>query len=89
MQNVNRIITNAPQLVRVLRMLAWIELGVLIGLAVIGFCSTLGTFSFYFAGALAAFTSLLVTALQAFVFWGILMGIALLLENQAGGRSGS
>jgi hypothetical protein len=87
MQNINELVTSVPRLVRGLRLIAWAELIVIVGLSIIGFCSTLTTAAgLYYSGGLSALTSLLVTILQALVFWGLLMGVALLLENQTGGR---
>jgi hypothetical protein len=85
MQNINRMVTSVPDLVRILRLIAWTELGVITLLAIIGFCSTVST-GFYFSLGITAFSSLVVTLLQAGVFWGVLMGVALLLENQARSR---
>jgi hypothetical protein len=86
MQNVNQLIKSVPQLVRVLRMLAWAELIVLVVLGIISFCVSFGSLGSFYSLGISVFTSLLVTVLEAFVFWGLLMGLALLLENQSGSR---
>jgi hypothetical protein len=89
MQNVNQMVKSVPQLVRALRLIAWTELIVLVLLGLIGFCGSLTAFGGIYSLGITAFTSLLVTVLEAFVFWGLLMGVALLLENQSSGRTGA
>jgi hypothetical protein len=82
MQNINKYVTNAPQLVRILRWIAWAELLAIALFAILSFCSTFNAIGYY-GGSLSSVSTLLVTVLQASVFWGLLMGVALLLENQS------
>jgi hypothetical protein len=82
MQSINKTIRSVPELVRWLRLIAWTELIAVVVLAVIGACSSLSYFGgLYLSGGFSVVTSFLTTVLQAAVFWGLLMGVALLLER--------
>jgi hypothetical protein len=86
LQTIDRFVRSAPQLARALRWIAWVELVVAIILGLINFFQALSIIGIYPGGAFPIYTSLLGGVLQPFVFWGLLLGMALLLENRSGGR---
>lgn len=86
MQSVNKFVSDAPQLARLLRWIAWAELGAILLFSIINFCSVYSVVGYY-GGSLSAISSFLIAVLQAAAIWGVLMGVALLLDNQAKSRS--